>query len=83
MLDGRLATDTPTVLNAWTEHFSTLAVPVESQGDDDYDQLVMEDLLVIKQICLTATKIGNFVPFTVAEVVAAVNKLNNGAPLNP
>ena len=62
------------LLPAWTNHFKSLAEPLQDPNfDDEYDRLVKEDLCNIETICRNI--IADHIPITVLEIQEAISHL--------
>ena len=64
------------LLNAWTDHFSTLAAPSDNEYfNEEFKQQVEEDVAVIENICKNIHSTN--IPISRFEVKHAVDKLKN------
>ena len=76
MVNGELITSHSAVTQAWTEHFTALAAPqAQPDPDEDYDDLVSDDLLVMDWAVVDHP--DPYTPLDAIEVMSAVRLLKN------
>ena len=81
MVDGTICETTEDVCQGWATHFQKLATPLQNENfDEEYKELVDQDIQSIQAICKAAERPIN--PVTQDEVQKALNKLKNNKAMD-